>query len=409
MVAPPCPPASTCIRSSATDRPRDLPLFARLDSSLDASHGWPTKGATADLVLRCDGRTATLVRASKTVETISDPLHAIEWLDNERRQSPDHRWVGYFSYELGGLLEPAAASPTKYSNLDLPLYAFGRVPREVPSLQRPTSTRHALAVPFESTFSRFEYLEAVERVLAYIRAGDVFQVNLSQQLAVRFAGSATDLYERLAPAAYAALIDLGDLAVISHSPELFLRVSPDGRIATRPIKGTRPRDDGMAAELLGSAKDAAELNMIVDLERNDLGRVCDIGSVRVARPREVEAHPTVFHGVAEVEGQLRSDVGLLDLLAATFPSGSVTGAPKIRAMQIIDELEPAPRGPYCGAVGHLDADGSLQFNVAIRTATLTRERLTIPVGGGIVADSDPADEYVETLVKARALLAAAGA
>jgi len=138
-------------------------------------------------------------------------------------------------------------------------------------------------------------------------------------------------------------------------------------VTTRPIKGTRPRAAGMEEELRHSLKDQAELNMIVDLERNDLGRVCEIGSVRVIEPRVIEAHPTVYHGVATIEGQLRDDVTFADLLRATFPSGSVTGAPKIRAMQIIDELEPCARGPYCGAIGYLAADGSMQFNVAIRT------------------------------------------
>ena len=161
-------------------------------------------------------------------------------------------------------------------------------------------------------------------------------------------------------------------------------------------------------ELLHSVKDQAELNMIVDLERNDLGRVCEIGSVRVTQPRTIEAHPTVYHGVATVEGLLRADVDFVDLLRATFPGGSVTGAPKIRAMEIIEELEPVRRGPYCGAIGYLAADGSMEFNVAIRTMTFKDGLVHIPVGGGIVADSDPAAEYEETLVKAKAMFDALG-
>jgi para-aminobenzoate synthetase component I len=148
--------------------------------------------------------------------------------------------------------------------------------------------------------------------------------------------------------------------------------------------------------------------MIVDLERNDLGRVCEIGSVGVAEPRAIETHPTVYHGVATIEGQLREDVGFVDLLRATFPGGSITGAPKIRAMQIIEELEPLRRGPYCGAIGYLAADGSMQFNIAIRTMIVRHGLIHIPVGGGIVADSSPAAEYEETLVKARAMLSAVG-
>jgi para-aminobenzoate synthetase component 1 len=164
----------------------------------------------------------------------------------------------------------------------------------------------------------------------------------------------------------------------------------------------------MEAELLDSIKDAAELNMIVDLERNDLGRVCRIGTVRVTQPRTIETHPTVYHGVATVEGALRQDVSFVDLLRATFPGGSITGAPKIRAMEIIDELEPVRRGPYCGAIGYLDSDGTIEFNVAIRTMIAAAGEIHVPVGGGIVADSDPAAEYDETLVKARAMFAALG-
>jgi anthranilate/para-aminobenzoate synthase component I len=199
------------------------------------------------------------------------------------------------------------------------------------------------------------------------------------------------------------LLDYGDHPLISNSPELFLKVDANRKVTTRPIKGTRPRREGMEKELLDSIKDQAELNMIVDLERNDLGRVCEIGSVKVTNPREIETHPTVYHGVATIEGQLRNDVGLVELLRATFPGGSVTGAPKIRAMEIIEELEPVRRGPYCGAIGYISADGQMQFNIAIRTIVVTGAKAYVSVGGGIIADSNPKDEYEETLVKARAL------
>jgi para-aminobenzoate synthetase component 1 len=164
----------------------------------------------------------------------------------------------------------------------------------------------------------------------------------------------------------------------------------------------------MDTALRASIKDEAELNMIVDLERNDLGRVCQIGSVKVSQPRVIESHPTVFHGAATIEGILRDDVSFVDLLRATFPGGSVTGAPKIRAMEIIEELEPVRRGPYCGAIGYLAPNGHLQFNVAIRTMIVKDGSVHIPVGGGIVADSDPEAEYEETLVKANAMFAALG-
>lgn len=164
----------------------------------------------------------------------------------------------------------------------------------------------------------------------------------------------------------------------------------------------------MSEELKTSVKDQAELNMIVDLERNDLGRICRIGSVRVRGTREIEEHPTVYHGSATILGELPDEIGLIDILKATFPGGSITGAPKIRAMQIIRELEPHARGPYCGAIGYLDADGSMQFNIAIRTLLIRGTEVRVPVGGGIVADSQPAAEYDETIVKAMAALAALG-
>jgi anthranilate/para-aminobenzoate synthase component I len=267
-----------------------------------------------------------------------------------------------------------------------------------------------------STFSRDGYIAAVKRVWEYIAAGDIFQANLSQRISVPAPGvRPMALFHRLArahPAAYGALLDFGDWSLISNSPELFFRVEPlpDGRrrIINRPIKGTRPRGDRMDLELWESEKDKAELAMIVDLQRNDLGRVCEIGSVHVTEPRTIEAHPTVYHAVATIEGILRPDVGLAELLRAVFPCGSVTGCPKIRAMEIIDELEPVRRGPYCGAIGWIGMDGAMEFSVAIRTMVLKDDVAYVPVGGGVVADSSAAAEYEETLVKARAMLTAIG-
>jgi para-aminobenzoate synthetase component 1 len=196
--------------------------------------------------------------------------------------------------------------------------------------------------------------------------------------------------------------------LLSTSPELFLAV--DGRqVVTRPIKGTRPAA-APVDELLHSEKDTAELNMIVDLMRNDLGRVCSYGSVKVAQPRTIESHPTIHHGVATVTGELHPSRDIVDLLRATLPGGSITGAPKVRAMQIIDELEPTARGPYCGCIGYLSRDEAM-LNIAIRTMQLHREvddhyTVHCHAGGGIVADSNPAAEYQETLTKARAMIAA---
>jgi anthranilate/para-aminobenzoate synthase component I len=204
------------------------------------------------------------------------------------------------------------------------------------------------------------------------------------------------------------------LTILGNSPERFLSLGADGAVETRPIKGTRPRvadadaDREIAAELAGAAKDRAEHVMIVDLERNDLGRICRPGSIEVASLARVVSLPTVHHLVSTVRGRLRPEIGLTALLAATFPGGSVTGAPKRRAMQIIDELEPAPRGIYTGATGWLGAAGDLDLAIAIRTAVLRAGTLEVSVGGGIVADSTPEGELAETEVKARAFAALAG-
>jgi para-aminobenzoate synthetase component 1 len=257
------------------------------------------------------------------------------------------------------------------------------------------------------------YLDGARRVLAYLAAGDAYQVNLSRRVSVPFEGAAVELAAALrarAPAPFGAFIASADggAALVGNSPERFLALDGEGGVETRPIKGTRARaaspadDEAARAALLASPKDRAEHVMIVDLERNDLGRVCETGSVSVGGVARVLALPTVHHLVSTVRGRLRSEVGLAALLAATFPGGSITGAPKRRAMQIIDELEPAARGPYTGATGWLGAAGDLDLAVAIRTALVSAGRLTLSVGGGIVADSSPEDEWAETEVKAAA-------
>jgi para-aminobenzoate synthetase component 1 len=263
-----------------------------------------------------------------------------------------------------------------------------------------------------SNMTRERYLRSVERMLDYIAAGDIFQANFTRRFETSCRGRPEDLYlalRRRNPAPFAAYLDCGEgRAVLGSSPERFLRIR--GReVATRPIKGTRPRgrdageDLARSGELLASAKDAAELAMIVDLERNDLGRVCDYGSVHVAEAKALEAYPTVFHLVATVTGGLAEGRAVADLLKATFPGGSITGAPKVRAMEIIDELEPTARSVYTGAAGWFDLSGDLDLNIVIRTMLWDAGRVTYQVGGGIVADSDPEAEYEETLAKGRAL------
>lgn len=366
-------------------------------------------------------------------------------------------WVGFFTYEAGLRTEGVRASHT--AELRVPLMEFGlydhalvydqdarrwyaaavdwpagfacgrRGARERIDLLReileaagsewPRGEQQATGAPSQSCASRLsraEYTSKVGRIREYIAAGDVYQVNLTQRFDATTPLSPGELYLRLRevnPAPHSALILREQYAILSASPELFLDID-DRRIVTRPIKGTRPRTGHAAAdararrELAESEKDRAELVMIVDLLRNDLGRVCEYGSVRVVDDGVIEEHPTVFHRVATIEGRLREEVGLADVLRATCPGGSITGAPKIRAMQIIDELEPVPRGAYCGSIGFIGLDGRVQLNLAIRTMTQIGRTVQVHAGGGIVADSAADTEYEETLAKARGMFRALG-
>jgi para-aminobenzoate synthetase component 1 len=263
-----------------------------------------------------------------------------------------------------------------------------------------------------SNFSAEQYLAAVARAIEYIHAGDIFQVNLSQRLLYPAASDSLSLYLRLRernPATFAAYFDLGDAQIISASPERFLQVK-DRRVEARPIKGTRQRtaraeaDLFAGSELQESEKDRAENVMIVDLLRNDLSRVCRPDSVRVTQLCGLESYQFVQHLVSVVEGELDEGRTALDLVRAAFPGGSITGAPKVRAMEIISELEPTARGPYCGGLGYLGFDGTLDMNILIRTITASRGWWQFPVGGGIVAQSSPQREYEETWHKAAGLL-----
>jgi len=266
-----------------------------------------------------------------------------------------------------------------------------------------------------SNFTRAGYLDAVARVIEYVYAGDIFQANLSQRLEAPLAGTPLELYRRLRqrnPAPFAAYLAFGDVVVVSSSPERFLCVDDGRRVETRPIKGTRPRgvgpehDAALALALAESDKDRAENVMIVDLLRNDLSRVCRPGTVRVPELFALEHYQTVHHLVSTVVGELAREHDALDLLRAAFPGGSITGAPKVRAMQIIAELEPTQRGVYCGSIGYLSATGALDTSIVIRTYLVVGRDVYFQVGGGIVADSDPEQEYRETLDKARGLIAA---
>lgn len=353
------------------------------------------------------------------------------------QSAPDALWLGYFSYDLGRHIErlPSVAADDRH----WPLIELGRCPgwleydlqsatwhacgewaEELPIELRDDETlADFTATELRGVFNRADYEAAVQRVIDYIAAGDIFQANLTQRFSADFAGphpdAARSAFCRLAgvsPAWYGALLELfptddGRLrSIASTSPELFLESAANGCIITRPIKGTRPAS--VSAEVLrDSEKDTAELNMIVDLMRNDLGRVCGYGSVRVTQPRVIESHPTIHHGVATIAGRLHASKDVVDLLRAAIPGGSITGAPKVRAMQIIDELERVRRGPYCGAIGWITAE-AMTLNIAIRTMLIEQHgkmgRVDFAVGGGIVADSTPQAEYDETIDKAAAIL-----
>jgi para-aminobenzoate synthetase component 1 len=345
--------------------------------------------------------------------------------------------IGYLGYEYGSALD--GVRPADGDADGLPDLAFGfydsavvhdhlagtttLVAPDTDALARlralvASAARDPLPAPcfgvgeLRADLSRDAYADAIARIRAYIAAGDVYQVNFTQRFTAPFSGSAAALYLRLralSPAPHAAFLDFGDFQIVSSTPERLLSVR--GRsVETRPIKGTVARiaDDALAdaanrARLLASAKDHAELLMIVDLARNDLGRVCAAGSVHVAARHDLETYATVHHLVATVRGELAPGRDRFDALRALHPGGSITGAPKIRAMQIIAELEPARRDVYTGALGYLGYDGDADLAIAIRTITCADGRAGYHVGGGITWDSDATAEYEETLHKGRAM------
>ena len=400
--------------------------------------------------------TGTPPPALQDVQFSDDPLGDLQAIlratavENGPRVPFAGGWIGGFSYDLGRSIEPHAQhAGGAIDDRQWPLIELGWCPQALLydhmhrrwhlvtrsadcggdfidaiatnlAHQKTCAEDYAIGAP-RSHNTRQKYEAAVNRAMDYIAAGDIFQANVAHRFSSDLEGSPRALACAAFGSAqpwYGSYLELAlRRTVISLSPELFLQFDPVTReVVTRPIKGTRPIGDDPRTLAL-SHKDAAELHMIVDLMRNDLGRVCDIGSIRVANARDIETHPTVHHGVGEVAGILRKSAGVVDLLRATFPGGSVTGAPKIRAMQVIDELEPVKRGWYCGAIGSISDNGAMQLSIAIRTMLLSAHRtldhgrvratLDYSAGAGIVADSKPSAEYEETLHKARVLLALA--
>ena len=274
------------------------------------------------------------------------------------------------------------------------------------------SHREKFKIQIHPNFEKEEYKQAVDRMIQYIIEGDIYIANMTQQLTIESEKQPLDVFYDLRknnPSPFGGYLDFGDYQIVCASPERFLKMK-DRHVNTRPIKGTRKRgatpeeDQMLRQELADSGKDKSELLMIVDLERNDLNRVCTPGSVKVTELFTVEAYATVFHLVSDIEGTLEDGKNVMDLLEATFPGGSITGAPKYRAMEIIDELEHGKRNLYTGSIGYLTLDGSCDFNIVIRTALHKNGKYHLGVGGGITAESDLEFEYEETLQKAKAIL-----
>jgi len=401
----------------------DKPFCTWLDTAAGQSR-YSTIAASPSKVFRSKGRRIEIFSRDGAVQTEGNPFDVL----NEQLAANHHGGsadfpigaaIGYFAYDLKNFVErlPARAVddiglPDSWFGFYDELLVFDHAARRVWSVKADPSAC-PVVVPaqgghsgplLQCNFTRATYRAAILRAKDYIAAGDIYQVNLSQRFQCDVDASPVEVYFALReanPAPYCAYHDIGDAQILSSSPECFLSMR-DRHVVTRPIKGTRPRACDVN-ELLHSPKDNAELLMITDLERNDLGRVCEYGSVRVRELKRIETFATVHHLVATVEGLLRRDVSHVDCIRACFPGGSITGAPKIRAMQIIDELEPHARGVYCGAIGFLGFNGVSHFNIAIRTVVQQGTRLTFHAGGGIVADSEPDAEYDETLAKAQGI------
>jgi para-aminobenzoate synthetase component 1 len=441
------------------------PFSFWLDSGMDPQRlgRYSFTGGDPFLVLRSRGDEITLIKEGAEERLRGSPFDILGELLEQYKIASGESPVpftggaaGYFSYDLCHFIERLPAKAV--DDLNLPecylcfydaIVAFdhlenktylvstgfpeaGGERRRQRALDRLNELRNtvALAPPpgitheekvgkgtrLKSNFSHAGYLEAVAKAREYICAGDIFQVNLSQRFEVDISITPYELYKRLRrinPAPFAGYFNFEGVNIVGASPERFLKVRGD-KVETRPIKGTKPRgrtseeDQALAQRLLKSVKDRAENIMIVDLERNDIGRVCRYGTVKVAELAILETYPTVFHLTSTVEGWLREGKSCIDLLKATFPGGSITGAPKVRAMEIIDELEPTRRSVYTGSMGYLGFNGDMDLNIVIRTIIVKDGRAYFQVGGAIVYDSEPEAEYIETLDKGKALIEALG-
>jgi para-aminobenzoate synthetase component I len=439
------------------------PFSFWLDSGMDPQKlgRWSFMGSHPFLVMRSRGDAITLLQNGVEEKRQGNPFDVLGELLARYKLAvlyPKIPFiggvVGYLSYDLGRFIEKIPSNavddlqlPESYLGFYDAVIAFDHLEKRTyivstgfPEtetkkrkrraesrlnelkdlvLRAPTPKDAALAatgkkMTLKSNFSHENYLKAVAAAREYICAGDIFQVNLSQRLEVALDIPPFELYKRLRkinPAPFANYFSFEGVQIVGSSPERYLKVKED-MVETRPIKGTKPRgktpeaDKALGDSLLASKKDRSENIMIVDLERNDIGRVCRYGSVKVTELAILETYPTVFHLTSTVVGQLREDKNIIDLLKATFPGGSITGAPKVRAMEIIDELEPTRRSVYTGSLGYIGFNGDMDINIVIRTIIIKDDKAYFQVGGAIVYDSEPESEYIETLDKGKALIMA---
>ncbi|MEM9158497.1 MAG: aminodeoxychorismate synthase component I [Verrucomicrobiota bacterium] len=426
------------MKSCAQENPLDLARrlaprgrFVFLDSSREA-YGmgrYSILGTSFLAEARYRGGVGTIVEGDEEKRFEEDPFAFLKRVMGLYSDFQEGGLIGYLAYDLGRYVEDLPSVAVSEGAYEMRYYAFERLAKydnlegrwlaefdsESAECLLDRESRYEVG-ELESNFSKESFCASVERIRELIRMGDVYQVNLSQQFSAEFEGNTWELYERLreaSPSQYGAYLDFGDEVILSSSPERFLKKEGFG-LETRPIKGTRRRgrteveDAALLEDLRNSEKDRSELLMIVDLERNDLGRVCRPGSIEVPRLFELESYANVIHQTATVRGEVPPEAHAVDVIRAMFPGGSITGAPKIRAMEVIEELEPIRRGVYTGAIGVLGFDGDLDLNIAIRTMRIADGKIRFNVGGGIVWDSDPKSEYKETLDKAASIFKALG-
>ena len=435
---------------SISENFRELPYFALIDNSAeDTDSRYSYMTASPFLVLRFSDGQTTVETQGKTTRIIANPFETLRSYLAKYRTSPLETLppfqggaVGYLAYELGNELETigkrsqndhglpeiylgfydwvisrdsitgstwAVATAFPESSVDKAedrLQWIDRILSKKPQQSSPINKKPSKIMG--STFSHEKYIHAVKKVKTYINEGDIYQVNLSQRFESTLNDEPWNLYRNLresSPAPYASFLEYPEVSILSASPELYINTKMD-TVSSKPIKGTRLRgnskseDRSLSEELRMSEKDRAENIMIVDVSRNDLGRICVPGTIKVPSMFEVEIHPTVLHLVSTVTGNLIPNIDSIEVIKAVFPGASITGAPKIRAMQIIDSLEPVQRSIYCGGIGYIGFDDTIRFSMAIRIMIVRNNRVFIPVGGGIVYDSDPESEYQETLHKA---------